>query len=686
MENSPKVKLRDKISSSARMSCDFIDRLIPENPHWVLGACHFGSSHASWEWRTFYGESRRALAERWILAAYHRGAEVWVCLGDVKEPLAREPTDQDITGMCVVAAHARGLSGFLGNQSRPPHLAYWSLSGRAIAVWRLSEPVSAADAQRQSGIFAAGCCKGSFSALPINRCIPVAPDLYPLDYHAGCMGRIAFRAPPYKPVASQSRALLAPGSQVIDVEAHPMAEDLEKSARIIQEFAHLRVLGRISGVSVGPVVTTYVFVPDRGVRIGDVLRLEDDIELRLGEESIRIVKTPKSAGLSIEIPNAVRQLVLLSAILKHEKFMNFSGHLPMAMGVDPLGEPVIKDQAALIHKLVAGTTGSGKSVGVNTDIVSLISSRTPEQCRLLLIDPKKAEFTIYAGIPHLLTPVITTQEEAAIALRWLLAETSRRYEAFEKIRGVRNLVEYNARVDDQLRKIPFIVAFIDEVADLMTVVGEKNSPEAKRAADISNALQKLAQIARAAGVHLVLSMQRPDREIIKGAIKANFSTRQAFLAASGVDSEVMLGSGNRGAEKLLGAGDFLLLEKAGRVQRCHSAFIDSDGILEIVDALIASSPPPEYVDMGDVGDDDGSAVGESDKHGLGTRGSVKRPLDDVIREAFFSGPKTRSELFRVACDNGYRSEGSLTSALKRLGAETDGKTAFGGSTMWRMPP
>lgn len=682
MANLLKAKLRDKVSSSARMSCDFVERLIPESPHWVLGACHSGSG--SWEWRTFHGEGRRVFAERWILAAYQRGAEVWMCVGDVTEPLAREPTDRDIVCVRVVAAHARDINGFLDRQARAPHLAYNSLSGRAIAVWRLSEPVSPADAQRQSGIFAAGCCKGSFSALPISRCIPVAPDLYPLDYYHGCMGRIAFRAPAYAPISSPSRALPSPGGKIIDVEAHPVAaEDLDKSKRIVEEFGYLHVNGRIAGVHTGPVVTTYTFVPAQGVRIGAVLRLEEDIAMRLGEESVRIAKPPKAVGLSVEIPNKTRQMVPLDVILKHEKFRNFSGFLPMALGVDTLGEPVIKELE--IHKLISGTTGSGKSVGVSADIISLISSRTPEQCRLLLIDPKKTEFSIYAGIPHLLTPVVTTQEEAAASLKWLLAETMRRYDVFEKVRGVRNLTEYNAQVDEPIRKLPFIVAFIDELADLLTVIGDKNSPEAEWAADISAATQKLAQISRAAGVFMVVSMQRPSGDIIKGAIKANFPTRQAFQAASGVDSEVMLGSGNRGAESLLGLGDGLLLEKGGRISRFHGAFIDARRILEIVDALIASGSP-EYVDMGEADDDGGSDSGESDKHGSGTSGSSKRPLDDVLREALATGPKTRSELFRVACDHRYRSQGSLTKALMRIGAQSDGKDGFGGTTTWRLPP
>jgi S-DNA-T family DNA segregation ATPase FtsK/SpoIIIE len=311
-------------------------------------------------------------------------------------------------------------------------------------------------------------------------------------------------------------------------------------------------------------------------------------------------------------------------------------------------------------------------------VICLIARQSPAQCRLLLIDPKMTEFAVYDGLPHLLAPVVDTQAGAAKALRWLLSETMERYKLFKKIRGARNLAEYNAalklRGEDEL---PYLVAFVDEAADLITSTGEKNSEESKNAAAIKAALQKLAQIARAAGVHMVLSMQRPSADIIDGAIRANFLARMAFLAASRVDAGVM---GIPGSERCLGKGDGLYREGGGETIRIHSGYVDIAEIITIVDGLCATESP-EYVDMGG---DDSEGDGESDTH-VSTAAPAKRSLDEVLKEALESGMKSRTALFDIAKANGYRSEGSLSSSLKRIGAYADGKEGFQAAALYRLP-
>jgi hypothetical protein len=666
-----RARLRERVTSSARMSAEFIEKVIPELTHWVLGANLSGR----WTWR-----SRRVAAERWVHAAYASGAEVWVCLGEVGAPLNRAPTEDDILFARVVAASGPSIGGFAKVKDRRPHAAYRTLSGVAVAIWRLAEPVGAEEARWQAGICAAACCTNSFSAMPMEKwCIPVPPDLFALSYHNGSMGIMAFDAPLYTPVKT-APAIPAIGGLIIDGVAREVkADDLEKGRDLVRAFADFRVSITVSEVKIGPVVTTYFAVPGVGVKGAELIKLEADIGRAMRAGSIRIAPIPKSDAIGVEIPNTERQVVRFDEIAKSRQYRDFKGALPVIIGTNVFGEPAIADFAKMPHWLVAGTTGSGKSVGVNATVVSLITGREPDQCRLLLIDPKLTEFSIYNHIPHLLTPVIKTKTEALRALRWLLAEVMDRYERFSEVGGARDLPSYNDRSGEFL---PYIVCIIDEVADLVTAVGDRDSDEAKIAKAIAEIIQKLAQIARAAGVHILLSMQRPSAKIIDGEIAANFLTRLAFQVTSGKNSEIILGEW--GAENLLGEGDGLFRDRTGRITRVHGAYIDVDDILKIV-ADLKGTGEPEYVDLGGFDEDGGAESGESDKQDSRLSGRPKRKLDDILHDALKEGKKTWTELFAIASENGYRGKASLDRALIRIGAVKEGKSKFLGSTSWELP-
>jgi FtsK/SpoIIIE family/FtsK alpha domain len=667
-----RARIQPAIGSSARMTCDFIEKLAPESPYWLLGASIYGQ----WRWKTFQGAGRRAMAERWVHAAYQQGAELWFTIGEVAAPLEREPKDGDIAATRLVAAYADRTDALLGGP-RPPHVAYYSASGHAIGVWRLTEAINMGKAHWEASAFSAESCTKASSVLPMSRCIPLPPDLYPVGYQGGCMARMAFAAPPYRP-HSEVRLLASPGRGHDGASRPAIAEDRARADELVREIAQFKVFGSVTESRVGPVVSTFFFVPAPGTKGSKVEDLADDIGRVMRVDSARVVPIPRSDALGIEIPNEDRKTVMLQALLESPEFVDSQDLLPIALGVNTFAEPIVRDVVDGPHWLVAGTTGSGKSVAVNDMILSLITKQTPEQCRLLLVDPKFTEFAVYDGVPHLLAPVINTKPDALKALRWLLNETTERYKLFNKVRGARKLSEYNA----EMRRlgeaeIPYIVAFVDEVADLFTFVGEKNSEDAKLAAAIKAIVQKLAQIARAAGVHMVLSMQRPSADIIDGAIRANFLARLAFKAASRHDAGVI---DVRDSDKCLGMGDGLYRESSGVVTRVHSGFISGEDIVRIVDALCAERQP-DYVDMGD---EDSEGGGESDNQEIVKAPGGKRRLDDVLKELLQEGPKSRKDLFSAAKANGYKSEGVLSSSLERIGAYTEGREGFQGTAIYRL--
>ena len=383
------------------------------------------------------------------------------------------------------------------------------------------------------------------------------------------------------------------------------AEQLNETGRLIeQRLKEFKVPVTVLGAEAGPVITRFEVEPAQGVRGAQVVNLMKDLSRALGLTSIRVVETiPGKTCMGLELPNARRQMIKLAEIVRSEPYRKSSSRLTIAMGKDITGQPVVTDLARAPHMLVAGTTGSGKSVAINAMILSLLYKATPDEVRMIMIDPKMLELSIYEGIPHLLAPVVTDMREAAHALNWAVEEMERRYKKMSKL-GVRNLAGYNQKLDDAhargekipnpfsltpdapepLDKLPTIVIVIDELADLMMVVGKK----------VEELIARLAQKARAAGIHLILATQRPSVDVITGLIKANIPTRVAFQVSSKIDSRTVLDQ--MGAESLLGHGDMLFLPPgSGYPQRVHGAFVSDEEVHRVVEYL-KSFGEPNYIE------------------------------------------------------------------------------------------
>ena len=350
-------------------------------------------------------------------------------------------------------------------------------------------------------------------------------------------------------------------------------EFLEK---ILLDFG---VNGSIKKVSHGPVVTLNEFEPAAGVKVSKIINLSDDIARNTSSESARISTIPGSNTVGIELPNSSRENVYLSEILNNADFKNKEIKLPIALGKNISGVPVVGDLASMPHLLIAGTTGSGKSVCINTIILSLLYRHTPEKCKFILIDPKMLELSTYEGIPNLLCPVITEAKKAASVLGWVVKEMESRYRLMTK-EGVRNIDTYNTK---HKLPMPYIVVVVDEMSDLMLVAGK----------EIENYIQKLSQMARAAGIHIIMATQRPSVDVITGTIKANFPTRISFQVTSKIDSRTILGE--QGAEQLLGKGDMLYMSSANRIVRIHAPFV-SDGEIEKINNSLRAQAEPDYID------------------------------------------------------------------------------------------
>jgi S-DNA-T family DNA segregation ATPase FtsK/SpoIIIE len=391
------------------------------------------------------------------------------------------------------------------------------------------------------------------------------------------------------------------------------SDALEQNARLLEGVLEdFGVRGEIVNVRPGPVVTLYELEPAPGIKSSRVIGLADDIARSMSAISARVAVVPGRNAIGIELPNQRRETVYLRELISQDDFGDSQMKLALALGKTIGGEPVMVDLARMPHLLVAGTTGSGKSVAINTMILSLLYRLKPEQCRLIMVDPKMLELSVYDGIPHLLTPVVTDPRKAVVALKWAVREMEERYKKMSKL-GVRNIDGFNARVteaaakgetitrtvqtgfdrdtgeaifEDEIMKlepIPYIVVIVDEMADLMMVAGK----------DIEGAIQRLAQMARAAGIHVVLATQRPSVDVITGTIKANFPTRISFQVTSKIDSRTILGE--QGAEQLLGQGDMLFMAGGGRISRVHGPFV-SDGEVEKVVAHLKAQGRPNYLD------------------------------------------------------------------------------------------
>lgn len=346
---------------------------------------------------------------------------------------------------------------------------------------------------------------------------------------------------------------------------------------ILQDFG---VVGKVSGISPGPVITTYEFEPAPGVKINKIVALADDLAMKLKAESVRIVGSiPGKAALGIEIPNPVRQIVFIRDILASDEFQKASSKLTLGLGMDVIGNPVMANLARMPHLLIAGATGAGKSVAVNSIICSILMKATPDDVRLLMVDPKRIELSCYEDIPHLLHPVVVDPKMASRALQWAVREMERRYQLMEEKR-VKSIASFNEISEDE--RLPLIVIIIDELADLMMVSSR----------EVEDAVARLAQMARAAGMHLILATQRPSVDVLTGLIKANFPTRMSFKVSSKIDSRTILD--NSGAEHLLGSGDMLFLPPGtARLQRIHGAYISEKEIGNIV-KFIKDQRPASY--------------------------------------------------------------------------------------------
>ncbi|AQX28514.1 MULTISPECIES: FtsK/SpoIIIE family DNA translocase [unclassified Bartonella] len=401
--------------------------------------------------------------------------------------------------------------------------------------------------------------------------------------------------------------LTVPPSATKDMRLSPaiLKANSQELKSVLLDFG---VKGEIIDARPGPVVTLYEFEPAAGIKSSRVIGLADDIARSMRSISARVAVVPGRNVIGIELPNASRQIVYLREILQAREFFDTEAKLGLALGKTIGGETVVADLTKMPHLLVAGTTGSGKSVAINTMILSLLYRLTPEQCRLIMVDPKMLELSIYDGIPHLLTPVVTDPKKAVIALKWAVREMEERYSKMSKV-NVRNIDGFNTRLKEaqkqgeiltrtvqvgfdhktgeplyeteilDLNPLPYIVVIIDEMADLMMVAGK----------DIEGAVQRLAQMARAAGIHVIMATQRPSVDVITGTIKANFPTRISFSVSSKIDSRTILGE--QGAEQLLGQGDMLFMMGGGRIQRIHGPFVADDEVEQVVAHLKAQAQP-----------------------------------------------------------------------------------------------
>ena len=353
----------------------------------------------------------------------------------------------------------------------------------------------------------------------------------------------------------------------------PDGEFMEK---ILLDFG---IDGKIKAINSGPVVSLYEFEPAPGVKVSKIINLSEDLARNTSSTSARVSVIPGKNTVGIEIPNETRESVSLREIISYEKFQKKDVKLPIALGKSISGMPIIGDLTSMPHLLIAGTTGSGKSVCINTIIVSLLYKLNPDLCKFILIDPKMLELSTYEGIPHLLTPVITDAKKATSALAWTVKEMNSRYKLMSKV-GVRNIDGYNAK---HKLKMPYIVVVVDEMSDLMLVAGK----------EIENYIQKLSQMARAAGIHIIMATQRPSVDVITGTIKANFPTRVSFQVSSKIDSRTILGE--QGAEQLLGKGDMLFMSSANRIVRIHGPFVSENEIEKIVNS-IRGQGEPDYME------------------------------------------------------------------------------------------
>ena len=496
------------------------------------------------------------------------------------------------------------------------------------------------------------------------------------------------KATPRAPRRSPSGGYVLPSLELLAApkaigRAILSADALQTNATALEGvLADFGVRGEIINARPGPVVTLYELEPAPGIKSSRVIGLADDIARSMSALSARVAVVAGRNVIGIELPNPTREKVYLREQLATRDYVDSSAKLPLCLGKTIGGEPVIVDLARMPHLLIAGTTGSGKSVAINTMILSLLYRLRPEQCRLIMVDPKMLELSVYDGIPHLLTPVVTDPKKAVVALKWAVREMEERYKKMSKL-GVRNIDGYNARVAEakakgekltrtvhtgydkqsgeaiyeneelDLEPLPFIVVIVDEMADLMMVAGK----------DIEGAVQRLAQMARAAGLHVILATQRPSVDVITGTIKANFPTRISFQVTSKIDSRTILGE--QGAEQLLGQGDMLYMAGGGRISRVHGPFCSDEEVEKVVRHLKSQGTPQylEAVTTADDEDEDGDAVFDATGMGQPEGGDLYQQAVQVVmrdRKASTSYIQRRLQI-------GYNRAASLMERMEKEG-------------------
>jgi len=468
----------------------------------------------------------------------------------------------------------------------------------------------------------------------------------------------------------------------------PSEDALQTNARLLETvLSDYGVQGAIREIRPGPVVTLYELEPAPGIRSARVIGLADDVARSLCVTAVRIATVPGRNVIGIEVPNTKRETVFLSELLGSADWASHPGRLALALGKDIGGTPVIADLARMPHLLIAGTTGSGKSVGINAMILSLLFRLSPDQCRLIMIDPKMLELSVYEGIPHLLAPVVTEPAKAVTALKWTTREMERRYRAMSQL-GVRNVGGYNEKVAEYLHKgevptrrvqtgfdsetgkpifeeqpialktLPFIVVVIDEMADLMMVAGK----------EVEAAVQRLAQMARAAGIHVIMATQRPSVDVITGTIKANFPTRISFQVISKFDSRTILGE--QGAEQLLGQGDLLHMQGGGRIARVHGPFVADREVEEIV-AFLRAQAEPTYDDEVTEGADDADADGANPAlSGIAAAGDGEKGLFDQAVDLVSREGKASTSFIQRHLSIGYNRAAKLIEQMEKEGVVT----------------
>ena len=462
------------------------------------------------------------------------------------------------------------------------------------------------------------------------------------------------------------------------------ADALEANATALEGvLSDFGVRGEIINARPGPVVTLYELEPAPGIKSSRVIGLADDIARSMSALSARVAVVAGRNAIGIELPNPTREKVFLRELLAGSDYTDSAAKLPLCLGKTIGGEAVIVDLARMPHLLIAGTTGSGKSVAINTMILSLVYRLRPEQCRLIMVDPKMLELSVYDGIPHLLTPVVTDPKKAVVALKWAVREMEERYKKMSKL-GVRNVESYNARLAEakgkgekltrtvhtgydketgeaiyereelDLDPLPFIVVIVDEMADLMMVAGK----------DIEGAVQRLAQMARAAGLHVILATQRPSVDVITGTIKANFPTRVSFQVTSKIDSRTILGE--QGAEQLLGQGDMLYMAGGGRISRVHGPFVSDEEVEKVVRHLKAQGTPQylEAVTAADEEDEDGEPIYDATGMGQAEGGAdlYQQAVQVVLRDR-----KASTSYIQRRLQIGYNRAASLMERMEKEG-------------------